>query len=341
MNNNLQVGNLGEIKIIKLIEELVLKKTGKELLRDDSFFFEFKNEYSNRNIVLNSDMLVSTTDAPPQMNSYQIGRKSVLMNVSDLLVKGVRPSGLIISFGLPRELKKYEFIELLNGIIDYSVKFNLDYIGGDVNETKELIINPTVFGFKNPSAIIYRKGINVGDILIANNKFGLTGVGFDILLNKRGDYHEFPNYERSIMSVLEPKITGNEAFILSERNLATSSIDSSDGLSKSLQDLMLSNPNVGFEINFNEDLIDNEALKYSNEFNVSLEELVLNGGEEFIHLFTLDLKDFNAAQKEIQSRNGQIFRIGKVVSEENVIIVKEGEKKEIKSYGFEHFSKKA
>ena len=42
MKNNTQIGNLGEIKLIKLIEELVLKKTGKELLRDDSFFLILK-----------------------------------------------------------------------------------------------------------------------------------------------------------------------------------------------------------------------------------------------------------------------------------------------------------
>ncbi len=341
MNNNLQIGVLGETRLIKLIEELVLKKTGKELLNDDSFFFDFKDMISNRNIVLNSDMLVSTTDVPPLMNYYQIGKKSVIMNVSDLLVKSVKPKGIIISFGLQKELKKKEFIDLVNGIIDCSVKFDLDYIGGDINETKELIVNPTVFGFKNPSTIIYRKGINVGDILVANNKFGLTGVGFDILLNREGDHQDFPNYKRSIMSVLEPEISGNEAFILSERNLATSSIDSSDGLSKSLYDLMISNPNLGFEIDFNDDLIDLEAIKYSNEFNVSLEKLVLNGGEEFIHLFTIDPKDFDAAQKKIQSKGGQIFKIGKAISEESVFIFKEGERKEIRSYGFEHFNKKA
>ena len=39
MKNNTHIGNLGEIKLIKLIEELVFKKTGKKLLRDDSFFF--------------------------------------------------------------------------------------------------------------------------------------------------------------------------------------------------------------------------------------------------------------------------------------------------------------
>lgn len=339
MNNNIQIGNIGEIKLIKLIEELVLKKTGKVLLPDDSFFFALCSDNLNKKLVLNSDMLVSTTDVPPSMNSYQIGRKSIIMNVSDLLVKSVKPEGIIISFGLPKELKKDEFIELLNGIIDCSKIFFLDYIGGDINETKELIINPAVFGFKNPSDIIYRKGIKKDDILVANNKFGLTGVGFNILLNRKRELKDFPKYQRSIMSVLEPEISGNEAFILSERKLATASIDSSDGLSKSLQDLMVSNPNLGFELYFNDDLIDAEAINYSAEFNVSLEKIIFNAGEEFIHLFTIDPKDFNTAQKVIQSKGGQIFKIGKAISEEQIFIFKDGKKKKLKSYGFEHFIK--
>ena len=38
MNNNPQIGNLGEIELIRIIEDLVLKKTGKTILADDSFF---------------------------------------------------------------------------------------------------------------------------------------------------------------------------------------------------------------------------------------------------------------------------------------------------------------
>jgi thiamine-monophosphate kinase len=339
MNKNPQIGTLGERKLIKIIKELVLKKTGKSLLLDDSFFFDLIDEKNDMNLVLNSDMLVSTTDITPLMNSFQIGRKSIIMNISDLLVKGIQPRGLIISFGLPKNLTKYEFIDIVDGIIDCSKKFNLEYIGGDLNETKELIISPTVFGFKNPSTIIFRQGVNSGDLLVANNKFGLTGVGFDILLQRFANRQDFPNYKRSIMSILEPDISGNEAFILSNKNWVTASIDSSDGLAKSLQDLMLSNPNLGFEINFNEDLIDPEAISYSKEFNVSLEDLVFNGGEEFIHLFTLNPKNFEIAQKEILSKGGKIFKIGKVISEEGIFIVKEGERKRIKGNGFEHFIK--
>jgi thiamine-monophosphate kinase len=337
MNTNPQIGNLGEFGLIKLIEDLVSKKTGKELLRDDSFFYSLKDEALDNNLVLNSDMLVSSTDIPPQMSSYQIGRKSVIMNMSDLIVKGVKPKGIIISLGLPSELKKDNFIDLIDGIIDCCMNFNLEYIGGDINETKELIINPTIFGFKDHSAVIFRKGMKPGDLLIANNKFGLTGVGFDLLLNKNTDLNEAMNYEHSIMSVLEPTIPGNEAFILSEHNFATSSIDSSDGLAKSLIDLMLSNPNYGFVIDFNQELIDPEALLYSQEFNVPLEKLVFNGGEEFIHLFTINPKSFDAAQKAVSAKRGQIFKIGEVISEEKIYFLKENEKFELKSRGFEHF----
>ncbi|MFX1241084.1 MAG: thiamine-monophosphate kinase [Promethearchaeota archaeon] len=340
MKNNPKLENLGEKKLIEIIEDLILKKTGKHLMKDDSFYFDLKDMDLDGNLVFNSDMLVSTTDVPVKMSSYQIGRKSIIMNVSDLIVKGVKPRGLIISLGLPKIFELLEFINLLNGIIDCSLTYDLNYIGGDINESKEIIINPTVFGFKNPSKIIYRQGINVGDILVANNKFGLTGVGFDILLKKNGDLNEFSKYKRSIMSVLEPVISENEAFILAEKSLATASIDSSDGLYKSLEDLMISNPNIGFEIDFNGNLIDAESIEYSNEFDVSLEELVFNGGEEFIHIFTINPKDLKEAQKAVQSIGGHIFKIGKIVSEEHISISKEGEKKEIISYGFEHFTKR-
>ena len=339
MNNDSKIGNIGEINLIKIIEELVFKKTGKSLVSDDSFFFKLEDEKRGNLLVLNSDMLVSTTDVPPKMSFYQIGRKSVIMNLSDILVKGVKPRGLIISLGLPPELKKGEFIEIINGIVDSSLEFDIDYIGGDINETKELIINPTVFGSKSHSDIIYRRGINVGDILTTNGKFGLTGVGFDILLNRGGDFESFPKYKRSIMSVLEPKISGVEALILSNRQLTTSSIDSSDGFSKTLLDLMKSNPNLGFEINFNENLIETEAKLYSQEFNVSLEDLVFNAGEEYIHFFTIPANNFSKAYKVIQTYAGNLLKIGKVISEESIYILKENIRSELKSNGYEHFSK--
>jgi len=337
MNNNDYISSIGEITLIKIIEELIFEKTGRKLIRDDSFFFKIIEEDILKDIVLNSDMFNAATDAPEQMSFYQMGRKSVLMNISDLVVKGVKPQGVIISLGLPENLKIIDFKRLIEGIIDYVKLWNIYYLGGDINKSKEIIINPTVFGFKDPKKIIYRKGLKTDDLVLINNKFGLTGVGFDIILNRKGRIGDFSKYSRAIKSVLEPNDIGKEGIIMADHQLATASIDSSDGLSKSLKDLLLSNPKMGFEIEFNENLIHQDSIKYSIEYNVSLEKLVFNGGEEFIHLFTINAKNFKAAQKFVNSRGGKLFKIGKVISEEKIYFLKEGKRIELKSQGYEHF----
>ena len=190
------LNDLGEMKIIQLIEDIIYEKTGKNLIKDDAFFVSLKNANASKlegfdKLILNSDMLVSTTDVPSQMKFYEIGRKAVIMNISDLVVKGVRPLGIIFSFGLPKFMNVELFKELINGIVDYCSLINLDYIGGDLNQTEELIISATVFGFQNQSKTTHRKGVKEGDYIALNGKFGLTGVGFDILLNKKGDFSKY------------------------------------------------------------------------------------------------------------------------------------------------------
>lgn len=336
MSKHNTVKALGEVKLIKIIEELIFDKTGKTLIRDDSFFLDVDKSEEKQLLVLNSDMLVSTTDMPRQASFYQIGYKSVIMNLSDIIVKGVIPRAIIISLGLPSNLKVADFKELISGIIESSVKFKVDYIGGDINETKELIINPTIIGWQQQSKIIYRKGMKLGDLVLINRKFGLTGVGFDILINKGGEIGDYPRYSRSITSVLDPNLN-ETAYIFANHQLATASIDSSDGLAKSLRDLMISNPKMGFEIDFNDNLYDNEAAEYAQEYNIPLEDLVFNGGEEFIHLFTIKPENLHSVQELIKRKGGEIFKIGRVIQEEGVFILSKGERIELKCQGFEHF----
>jgi thiamine-monophosphate kinase len=332
------VSKIGEIGLIKIIEELVKDRSGQILVRDDAFFFDTIKHDNQEVLVLNSDMFVSTTDAPEQMSYYEMGSKSIIINISDLLVKGVKPEGLIISLGLPEDLLIENFRSIIKGIIDCSSKWNLKYIGGDINETKEIIINPTVFGFKDPSMVIRRSGASIGDLLVVNNRFGLTGVGFDILINKRGKLEEFAKYKRSISSVLNPVVDDVAAFVLANDRLAKCSIDSSDGLSKSIIDLMLSNPNLGFEVVFDENVIDKEALDYSMEFNINLEDLVLNGGEEFIHLFVIDPNKYNSAKILVESVGGKLYKIGKVIEDNAIYLLKEGKTIKFTPQGYEHFT---
>ncbi|MHA1149272.1 MAG: thiamine-phosphate kinase [Promethearchaeota archaeon] len=344
MKKDIPICNFSETELIKIIEELIKKKTNKDVIRDDCYYYSLKDLLETKiasefTVVFNSDMLVSTTDIPKQMSYYHSGRKAVLMNISDLIVKGVEPIGIIISLGLPVNIKLKEFRELLNGIIDYTIKYDLEYIGGDLNETKELIINPTIFGFQEKKNIIYREGVKKGDYIISNGKFGLTGVGFNILLQRKGDLADYDDYKKSILSVLEPFDIGKEGLILANYNLAHAGIDSSDGLAKCLSELRIANPEVGFEIEFDNNLIHEEALKYSKKYDIPLEELVFNGGEEFIHLFLVNPENFKIAKEKIYEAGGKIFKIGRVTSNKKLMVRINEEVKELNYTGFNHFNK--
>ena len=335
MSSNNFISKIGEVRLIELIEDLILKETGERLIKDDAFFFKIQN--INKSIVLNSDMFVSTTDAPSQMSFFQMGHKSVIMNISDLVVKGIEPKAIIISLGLPNDLKLSQFKDLIMGIISCAKEWNLKYLGGDLNKTKEIVINPTVFGLKKSGSIIKRAGMKEGDYLAINGRFGLTFVGFDILLKNKGNKRNYPKYERSINSVLYPHIFGKEAYFLSDMSLATASIDSSDGFVKSLRDLMLSNRGLGFEIEINKDLIDHEALIYADEHNIPTEKLILYGGEEFIHLFTIPAEKYEESIKLAKSKGGFLIKVGKVISEEKIYFLKNQNRLKINDHGYEHF----
>ncbi len=336
---DLKLQDLGESKIIELIEQIIFEKTGEQIKIDDAFFIDLniQKESPHTQIVLNTDMLISTFDAPPQMSSYQIGYKSIVMNVSDLLVKGITPIAVIISLGLPNSLLIKKFRDIIEGIAEACKFFDMSYIGGDLNEIeKEIIINPTVIGFVQKEAIIFRKGMKVGDVLCVNGNFGLTGVGFNILLNQIGNETN-PKYKKAIDSVLNPTVQAIEGKLLAENNLATSSIDSSDGLAKSLKDLSIANENLGFEVDFHQIPVNEVVKDYSENYNVPLHKLLFNGGEEFVHIFTINPKNLDKAIKLIADNKGSLIPIGRVIAENEIFIIKDNEREILQEFGYEHF----
>ena len=101
---------------------------------------------------------------------------------------------------------------------------------------------------------------------------------------------------------------------------------------------MRSNPNKGFEINFNSDLIASLALDYSKEFSINLEDLVFNGGEEFIHLFSVPPNKLEIAKRLIEAKGGTLINIGKVISDKNVYLIKKQKREKLQCFGYEHFT---
>ncbi|MGH9923405.1 MAG: AIR synthase related protein, partial [Nitrososphaerales archaeon] len=97
--------------------------------------------FGNKLLAFKCDMLVRSTDAPKQMSLSQIARKSIVSSLSDLACKGVKPIATLVSLAIPRDLTEKDIAALTNGFKIAEREFNVNIIGGDTNEGKELVID--------------------------------------------------------------------------------------------------------------------------------------------------------------------------------------------------------
>ena len=165
---------LNEREIIDLFISYFNNPLLDKVKRDDLVISPLKNSVikqaikTNRmNIVLKSDMLVESTDAPKIMKPWQIARKSILACVSDFASKGIRPYACIISIGIPRKYSKKDIIDLATGFSLASKEYKVPILGGDTNESKELTIDCNMVGITSLSRnkIPSRNGANAGDLI--------------------------------------------------------------------------------------------------------------------------------------------------------------------------------
>lgn len=284
---------IDENEVIKIILTTVLgDKTSK--IGDDVAI-------SDQNLIIKTDMLVSTTDVPKQMNLTQASKKAVAMCVSDFAAKGVKPVGFLVSLGIPRGTTKEQIKEIALGLKEASLKWGLKLYGGDTNLSKELIISCTMFGFSDK--IVTRDGAKPGEVVVTNGYFGYTASGLKILMNKVKYTNDFG--KKAISSVLNPEPRLNDGLILSR--YLTSSIDSSDGLSISLHTLSRMS---GVKIVINKKPTNDDVYEFASLNGINVDELVFFGGEEYLIVGTMRKNEFRKARKEIEENGGILLKIG-------------------------------
>jgi thiamine-monophosphate kinase len=298
---------MNEIEVIRIITNTVLgKDRAKDIIGDDVAVTG-----ANANLVIKTDMLVSTTDMPPQMTLEQASRKAVAMCVSDFAAKGVKPTCFLVSLGIPKGYTKNEIRRIALGLKKASYEWGLELLGGDTNLSKELVISCTMVGFSDK--VVGRRGAKPAEIVVTNGYFGYTASGLKILLDNAKCGSKFK--KKAVESVLKPSPRLEDGIILSK--YLTSSIDSSDGLAISLHTLAELN---GVGIKVTKMPVDNDVLNFASANGIKAEELVLFGGEEYLIVGTMRRDDFDRAKAELENRGGTIIAIGQTTNKKGVVM---------------------
>jgi thiamine-monophosphate kinase len=259
-----------------------------------------------KKLIVKSDMLVDKTDVPAGMSLRRVARKSVAMCVSDFAAKGVTPDSFLVSLGLRRGTTKKEVVELAKGFHDASLEWNLNLVGGDTNESANLVIDCTMLGFADK--IVPRGGAKPGQIVVTTGNFGYSSAGLRILLEKANAEPKFRS--AAVDSVLNPRPKLRLGLELAR--VLSSSIDSSDGLAISLH-AIAEMSKVGVSITHLPYRRDVESFARSNGYR--LDDLVMYGGEEYEIVGTLDEGSLTRARHVAKSMGEDVIVIGKTTDQ--------------------------
>ena len=282
--------------------------------------------------VMKTDMLVGKTDVPPGMSLWQAARKAVVMNISDLAAKGVKPTAILASIGVPRGLTEKDIEQIGKGLNDGAREYGAYVLGGDTNEASDLVISCAAFGVCERRYLMRRSGARPGDLVAVTGLFGKTSSGLKILLENFSVPLKIG--KELVNAVFRPRARLKEGLALAQTRAVTASIDSSDGLAWSLHEISRAS-NVGFILDHLP--VAQEAKEFAKIRDLDPVELSLYGGEEYELLVTVKPKLWEVAERALKRVEASLIKIGLVTKEKALTLRMREKTVPIEARGWEHF----
>ncbi|WP_069807692.1 thiamine-phosphate kinase [Vulcanisaeta thermophila] len=271
----MSIGGVGEGGLIEVIRSIA------GLSEDNDLEYV---ELNGKLLTMKIDGIAITTSKMPFMNYYDMGWKVMAAIASDFLVKLSKPLFVVTSLTLRREMPMEDFRDLVRGLSEGAHYFGMKYLGGDLNEGNDYIIDAAALGIAMSGKIT--RSPRVGDVVVTNPNFGYTGLVFKLFY--QGSLDNYMNNElvrRGIEILRRPKPNLNLLGELSRLSQCISaSMDSSDGLGKVLWTL---SRNGHVRIVVDELPTTQELIEGVEQMGLDIDELVFNGGEEFTPVFSI------------------------------------------------------
>jgi len=304
---SLKVADIGEKELVKYIIA-----NSKEITADDTAVTQF----SSTNLISTCDMLIQSRHFPENMSYFNMGFKSVTVNVSDLAAMGAEPLGFLLAIAIPKDLELESFKKIIDGVLSACDYYSIPLIGGDTNEASEIIISGTALGLCDEPLMM--DNYSIGDVVAVTGDIGLAALGFEL--------EDFNNIY--VKKALKPLARINEGITLKNSG-ATSATDITDGLASELY--QIKKDSFGFMI-YEELLnISDEYKQYCKNLGLNYLDLIFHVGEDFELLFTMP-------KEKLKNLDIDYRVIGEVTGSDVVeLTLENGFVEKIKNKGYEHY----
>jgi len=270
------------------------------------------------------------TDSDP----YLLGKRTLLVNLSDLAAMGARPVCFTLGLSLPTCDEQW-LQAFSQGLAEVAQANGCALVGGDLTSSGMAIktICVQVHGVLPKNEAMLRSGAKVGDNIYVTGTLGDAAAGLAVLQGSVKASLSAKDKAALIDAfyVPESRVTAGQLL----RPLASSCIDLSDGLASDLQHILKASA-VGAQIELT-------ALPVSSAFKEATPEgqwfdLALGGGDDYELCFTLapELKD---SMEAVFSQHGIAVQcIGSIRQGSGIDWLREGQITTLSVRGYNHFA---
>lgn len=290
-------------------------------------------------LLVTTDMLIEDQHfLIKKISPYELGYKSLAVNLSDIAAMGGTPEYAFLSLGIPLTTVIKWLDEFFKGLKDLAGKSNTFLLGGDISKSADkLIINIAVTGKAARSKIKKRSTAKPGDIICVTDFVGDSGGGLKALLNDLPLNKDI----KYLISRHHMPVPGlDEGKWLSELPGVHAMIDISDGIESDIHRIMESS-NVGAEIELDRIPVSETLLKVSEKYNWNKYEIAVNGGEDYCLMLTVENHQFEYINNNFRTHfRKPLYPVGVITGNKGDLTFRLNKKKiDFSKHGFDHFKK--
>ena len=249
-------------------------------------------------LVFTSDMLNEGVHfLADKSTAYQIGYKSLMVNISDVVAMGAKPVATLLSLALPEERFGEWSADFMRGYHAASKKYGVKLVGGDTTKSESgVCVNVTAIGRAPQANVKRRSSAKVGDVVMVTGKLGGSAVGLrDVLSGKLTT--------RNAKIHLMPEARVKEGMWLGEQPEVRAMMDISDGIASDLQHILDESKKSAVVVEKSVPIAKGATL-----------EDALCGGEDYELLLTVDRCKADELVQRFEAKFGKpLYNIGKIV----------------------------
>ncbi len=279
---------------------------------------------------------------PEKITPYQLGRKIVAINVSDIAAMGGYPAWALASLALPPS-KDVSFVdELYQGMYEQIEAADATIVGGNISKNDYgVLVDLFLMGKAEPRCLVYRNGARHGDLILVTGTLGDSRAGFEAIRDPRIKVSEKAQ-KQAVERHLTPQPRLKEGQLLGRCGKVNAMVDVSDGLLADLEHISKASA-VGAEIWAKDVPVGAACLEVASAAGVEGLDWALSGGEDYELLFTAPPDEVREIGMLLLNETGTSCQIiGRITSAEDDIqvVFPDGSKSSslVERKGWDHFA---